>query len=177
MEKETGKSNVFTIGALEKRDIAHLIPVVRTWVRKDDRVIEEEFEAILERFKESLKRENGDTYLVVRDPGGRAVGIMGFAEVAPNLASWRSSPGNRAAGLAAVFLSPDIRGEGLGRSLLMALFDGARKGGWTEMIWTSNHRYRETAWRFYTKMAGEPVGTIEGFFEQGVTTPVWKKGL
>jgi len=177
MGRKTADSDALTIGFLEEKDIPCLIPIVRMWVRKNGRVIEEECEAIIERFRGSLNRRNGDTYLVLREPGGRAVGVMGFSSVAPKLVPWRSSPESRAAGLAAVFLSHDCRGEGQGRSLLTALFAGAREAGWTEMIWTSNRRYRETAWNFYTEMAGEPVGTVEGFFEAGIRTPVWNKSL
>jgi hypothetical protein len=45
------------------------------------------------------------------------------------------------------------------------------------MIWSSHPRYRNTAWEFYTGIAGEPAGMIDDFFEPGTKSPIWKKTL
>lgn len=177
MGKETDPSSNYRIGILEEKDVPPLVSIVKAWVREDGRLAEKECEDIVDRFRRSLKKENGDVYLVTRSLQGRAEGVMGFAEVAPELTPWRTSPESRTAGLAAVFLSPVCRGKGRGHALIAALFAEARKAGWDEMVWTSRRRYRETAWKFYTAAAGEPVGTIDGFFETGIVTPVWKKRL
>lgn len=167
----------FTVGSLEERDLVHLIPVLRRWIRKDGRVIEEEFNAVLEKLRENATGKDENVYLVLRDGEGRVFGVMGFGGVHDRMAPYRSAPGSKAASLLTAFMSPGHRGQGLGAMLMKALFARAGKAGWTEMIWSSNPRYRETAWRFYAHMAGEPVAMIDDFFEQGSISPVWRKSL
>jgi L-amino acid N-acyltransferase YncA len=167
----------FIIGELEERDMVDLIPIFRKWVRKDGRVIEAEVHGIVEMLRHDLQCKQEKIYLVARNPAGAAIGVMGCGDVHPRMACYQSAPDIRASGLVAAFMSPDHRGKGLGQSLLSALFDRAGQTGWTEMIWSSNPRYRETAWRFYTGIAGDPVGMIEGFFESGSKSPVWRKPL
>lgn len=167
----------FAVGSLDEKDLVYLIPVLRQWIRKDGRVIEEEFNAVLEKLQGNLRGKDANVYLVLRDEEGHALGVMGFGEVNDRMALYRSAPGSKAAGLLTAFMSPGHRGEGMGAMLMKALFARAREAGWTEMIWSSNPRYRETAWRFYTHMAGEPVGMIDDLFEKGTSSPVWRKSL
>jgi L-amino acid N-acyltransferase YncA len=177
MEKETDRIQGLTIGNLEEKDLDGLIPILRRWIQKDGRVLEEEFNAVLRRLIENTKGKEGNAYLVARDATGRAVGVMGFGEVHEAMVHYKSSSVRKAAGLLTAFVSPDDLGRGLGRELMKALFARARAMGWHEMIWSSNPRYRETAWAFYTKISGEPVGDVEGFFEEGTKSPVWRKSL
>jgi L-amino acid N-acyltransferase YncA len=167
----------FVIGDLEKTDIENLIPVFRQWVRRQGEVIEPEVRSIVDMLRSDLDVRDEKIYLVARDSGCRAVGVMGCGEVNPRMAGYRSAPDVRAAGLVAAFVSVDSRGKGLGKSLLLALFERAGRSGWSEMIWSSNPRYRETAWKFYTDIAGDPVGMIADFFEPGSNSPVWRMPL
>lgn len=167
----------FEIGDMEEKDVESLIPILRQWIQRDGLVIEEEFRSVLGRIVENTKRNNEDVFLVVRDGKGKAVGVMGFGAVNEKMAQYKSSPESHAAGLVTAFMSRDHRSAGLGKSLMTELFDRAAATGRTEMIWTSNARYKETAWKFYTDMSGEPVGMIDGFFEAGMKTPVWRKSL
>jgi L-amino acid N-acyltransferase YncA len=178
MEKTvTERGEGFTVGDLEEKDIADLMPILRQWIRKDGQVIEAEVHGVVERLRNGLRGQNGHICLVVRNRSGSALGVMGFGPVHPEMLCYRSSPDARASGLVTAFVSPDYRGKGLGKSLLRALFDRAGQAGRTEMIWSSNPRYRGTAWPFYTGLAGEPVGMMEGFFEKDIKTPVWRKIL
>lgn len=165
------------IGDLEERDIDHLIPIFRKWVQQDGQVIEAEVRQIVEMLRSDLAAGDEKIYLVARDGRDIALGVMGCGEVNPRMAGYRSAPSVRAAGLTAAFVSADYRGKGLGKTLLSALFERAGRKGWSEMIWSSNPRYRETAWKFYTLIAGEPVGMIAGFFGPGSMSPVWRKPL
>lgn len=167
----------FTIGDLEERDIPDLVPIFRKWVWKDGLVIEAEVSQIVEMLHGDLLSKNKKVNLVAKDLRGAAIGMMGCGDVNPRMVCYQSAPDINASGLVTAFLSPDHRGKGLGKSLLLALFDRAGQKGWTEMIWSSNPRYRETAWRFYTGIAGEPVGMIEDFFESGSISPIWRKSL
>ena len=170
-------STDMAISDLEEKDIDHLIPIFRKWVQCEGRVIEPEVIQIVQMLRSDLDEKNERIYLVARDSGGKAVGVMGCGDVHPRMADYRSAPDVRAAGLAAAFVSDNYRGKGLGKSLLLALFERAGRSGWSEMIWSSNPRYRETAWKFYTNIAGEPVGMIADFFEPGSMSPVWRKPL
>jgi L-amino acid N-acyltransferase YncA len=166
-----------TIGELEERDMAFLVPIFRKWIRRENQVIESEVNQIVDMLRGDLQYGYNKINLVARNMVGASIGIMGCGDVNPRMACYQSMPGSRAAGLATAFLSPEHRGRGLGKSLLLSLFDRAGQKGWSEMIWSSNPRYRETAWPFYTGIAGEPVGMIADFFESGSTSPVWRKAL
>jgi len=142
-------------------------------------VIEEEAAGAMATIRSGLTAAAGSHYLVARDEdgGGQVLGVMGYGVLNGKMAPYKSSPEADAVGLWTAFLSPDARGGGLGRQLLTALFDRARDAGATEMIWSSNPRYRETAWKFYTRMAGDPVGTIDELFYPGSVSPIWRKAL
>ena len=170
-------STDMAVGDLEERDIDHLIPIFRKWVQHDGQVIESEVSQIVAMLRSDLGGANEKIYLVARDGRDIALGVMGCGDVTPRMAGYRSAPSVRAAGLVAAFVSADYRGKGLGKSLLLALFERAGRKGWSEMIWSSNPRYRETAWKFYTDIAGEPVGMIADFFGPGSMSPVWRKPL
>jgi poly(A) polymerase len=176
-ERLVEKKFSFFIGELEEKDVVHLIPVFRQWVQRQGQVIEAEVNRMVKMLHTALEGKNEKIYLVARDPQGKAVGIMGCGDVDPRLACYRSSANIRASGLVIAFLSPDCRGRGLGKSLLLALLDRAGQWGWAEMIWSSHPRYRNTAWEFYTGIAGEPAGMIDDFFEPGTKSPIWKKTL
>jgi GNAT superfamily N-acetyltransferase len=174
-DKQGGQE--YTIGNLEERDIEHLIPVLRRWIQKNGAVIEEEFSAVLKVLIENIEGRDKNVYLVARDRKGKAIGVMGFGEVNEKMIPFKTAPDSRAAGLLTAFIFPDCRGKGLGKSLMTALFERVAEAGWTEIIWSSNPRYRETAWRFYTHVGGQPVGLIDGLFEKTTKTPVWRKSL
>ncbi len=167
------------IGKLSERDLPGVLMIVRHWVRKDGEVIEEEAAGAMATIRESLSPTSGSHYLVARDEegGGKVLGVMGFGGLNTKLAPYKTSPETNSVGLLTAFLSPDARGGGLGRQLLDALFTRARDTGAAEMIWSSNPRYRDTAWKFYTRMGGDPVSTVTDLFHPGSVSPVWRKAL
>ncbi|NPU84203.1 MAG: GNAT family N-acetyltransferase [Syntrophaceae bacterium] len=166
----------FRIDGLMARDIPDLRKIIEAWIRKDGQPIAEEIEQTVAVLK-AAAGGNGDLYLVAREPDGKPAGVMGCGMPDDRFLPYRSSPHARAAGLKTAFLSPDVRGRGLGKQLMESLFKAAGEAGWTEMLWSSNPRYRNTAWNFYTVLAGEPVGILEDFFGVGSRTPVWRKPL
>ncbi len=162
---------------LSERDLPDILEIVRHWVRRDGEVIEEEAADTMAVVRGGLRAGSGSHYLVARDGDGKVLGVMGFGILNMKLAPYKSTPECNAVGLLTAFLSPDARGGGLGRQLLTALFAAAREAGAAEMIWSSNPRYRKTAWQFYTRMAGSPVGTVNDLFYPGSVSPVWRKPL
>lgn len=167
---------LFRMDRLQVQDLPGLRTIVEAWIRKDGRPVAEEIRQTMA-VLEAAAGGNEDLYLVAREPGGIPVGVMGCGTPDSRFLPYRSSPEARAAGLKTAFLSPAVRGRGLGKHLLEALFAAAGEAGWTEMLWSSNPRYRDSAWGFYTSLAGEPVGVLEGFFGEGSRTPVWRKAL
>jgi hypothetical protein len=53
----------------------------------------------------------------------------------------------------------------------------ARSRHYKELIFNSGPRYKDTAWKLYTKAFGEPVAIIKDMYGDGVDTPVWRKIL
>ncbi len=140
-------------------------------------MIEAEVNRMVEMLRTDLEGKNEKVYLVARDPQGKAIGIMGYGDVDPRMACYQEATNIRASGLVIAFISSDYRGKGLGKSLLLTLFDRAGQSGCAEMIWSSHPRYRNTAWEFYTGIAGEPAGMIDDLFEPGTRSPIWRKPL
>jgi GNAT superfamily N-acetyltransferase len=168
----------FSVEALKEEDIELLDATLRWWMSEEGRVKEEEVRETKERMRTSISDIHDDVYIVARDrTGGPPAGVMGCGCLDTRFYPYRSSPGAKAAGLLTAFIAPDYRGRGLGKVLIIEVFHKAGASGCTEVIWSSNPRYRETAWEFYTAMAGEPIGTIDGFFFTGSLSPVWRKSL
>jgi GNAT superfamily N-acetyltransferase len=168
----------FFVEDLKEADIELLDPTLRWWMSDAGTVREEEVRGTKERMQASIDACRDENYIVARDSAdGPPAGVMGFGRLDARFLPYRSRPDVRAAGLLTAFLSPDYRGRGLGKILMAEVFHRAGASGFAEVIWSSNPRYRETAWKFYTAMAGGPVGTIDGFFFTGSISPVWRKSL
>lgn len=176
MQERPGSENsrIF-VSDLRREDMPDIMPIVRHWVREGGKVLEDEVKSTVEVILASLTESSGSHYLVARDELGKILGIMGYGAVNERMKMFGSGRGAVSVGLLTAFLSPESRGRGVGGHLLSSLFDKAGASGASEMIWSSNPRYRETAWRFYTAMAGDPVGSIDDLFYAGSTSPVWKK--
>jgi len=168
----------FSVDNLKEEDIALLDPTLRWWMSEQGQVREEEVRVTKERMQASIRDAHDDVYIVARDrAGGPPAGVMGFGCLDARFLPYRSSADAKAAGLLMAFISPEYRGRGLGKVLITEVFHKASTSGCTEVIWSSNPRYRETAWKFYTAMAGDPVGTIDNFFFSGSFSPVWRKSF
>ncbi|HON23402.1 MAG TPA: GNAT family N-acetyltransferase [Syntrophales bacterium] len=165
------------IDRLSERDLPDVAAIVRHWVRRDGEVIEEEAAAAMATIGAGLNRASGSHYLVAREDPHVVLGVMGFGILNAKLVPYKTNPEGNAVGLLTAFLSPAARGGGLGGKLLTSLFAAAGAAGAAEMIWSSNPRYRNTAWQFYTRMAGIPVGTVSDLFYPGSVSPVWRQAL
>ncbi len=176
VQSEIANSKVIILD-LRIEDMPVLMPIMRHWISNGSEVLEDEVEETVEVIRESFSYISKTHYLVAKDDHGKVLGFMGYGTVNPRMKVFESSPDACSVGLLTAFLSPSARGKGVGRLLLSSLFDKARISGATEMIWSSNPRYRETAWKFYTSMAGDPAGSINDLFYKGSTSPVWKKNL
>lgn len=85
--------------------------------------------------------------------------------------------GNIPGELVNVFLANEMRGKGLGAALLQAAYKKALELGYNELVWNSGPRYEHTAWKFYNKIAGEPIEVARHFYGLGRHAPVWRVSL
>ena len=178
MTDRKNTEKLFSVDNLKEDDIELLDPTLRWWMSEQGQVREEEVRGTKERMRASLGDAHNDVYIVAREhAGGPPAGVMGVGSLDARFSLYRSSADAKAAGLLTAFISPDYRGQGLGKVLITEVFHRASGSGCTEIIWSSNPRYRETAWKFYTAMAGDQVGTIDDFFFPGSLSPVWRKSL
>ena len=178
MTDRQNTEKLFSVDNLKEDDIELLDPTLRWWMSEHGQVREEEVRRTKELMRASLGVAHEEVYIVARErAGGPPAGVMGFGSLDARFFPYRSAGDAKAAGLLTAFISPDYRGHGLGRVLIAEVFHKASASGCTEVIWSSNPRYRETAWNFYTAMAGDQVGTIDDFFFPGSLSPVWRKSL
>ena len=90
---------------------------------------------------------------VAEDENGRLVGLVHFF---PHAHTWYASP---VCYLNDLFVSPDIRGGGIGEGLINAVVDEARERGWAEVYWqTQEHNL--VARGLYNKITGGTDGFI-----------------
>ena len=84
---------------------------------------------------------------------GRLVGMVHFF---PHAHTWYASP---ICYLNDLFVSPDIRGGGIGEALIDAVVDEANERGWAEVYWhTQDHN--QVARGLYDKLTGGTDGFI-----------------
>ncbi len=173
------EEKLFSVDDLKEEDIELLDPTLRWWMSEQGQVREEEVRGTKERMRTSIGGDaHDDVYIVARErAGGPPAGVMGFGSLDAHFSPYRSAADAKAVGLLTAFISPDYRGQGLGKVLITEVFHKARTAGCKEIIWSSNPRYRETAWQFYTAMAGNHIGTIDDFFFPGSLSLVWRKSL
>jgi GNAT superfamily N-acetyltransferase len=173
----------FEMGSLEFNDIDPLVEVARQWVKNrfTGQVEQEELEGVRERMMSSLESIEYK-YFVVRDENHRAIGCCALREPEPKMEIYKSSPASKSLELVNVFLDKSHHGKGLGYRLMNYMFDQARELGKEEVIWNSGPRYRDSAWSFYKRIAGEPFAIAPAFYgyapdESPNDAPVWRKEL
>lgn len=82
-------------------------------------------------------------------------GLVGLVHYFPHLHTWYADP---VCYLNDLFVSPSLRGGGIGRALIEAVIDEARRQGWAEVFWHTQHD-NTVARTLYDKVAGG----IDGF--------------
>ena len=92
---------------------------------------------------------------LVAERGGEVVGIVHYIF---HRSTWLETP---ACYLQDLFAKQEVRGEGVGRALIEALYAAARTAGSTGVHWLT-HRTNETAMRLYDRIAEK-----SGFIQYG----------
>ena len=122
-------------------DLPAVLPLVRAYCEFYETTPEEAPDAGLEEMCRALisAPEDQGMLLVAEDDSGD---VVGFAAVGWKWSSLRAS---RVAILEDLFVSPEARGGGFGRELILAVADRAREHGAPKLEWVTavdNHRAR-----------------------------------
>ena len=168
----------FKLGILKLADISDLLTVAQQWVKfSSTREVDEgEMTSIKKKMLLSLN-SNEYQYYVIRKSNGKAIGCTAIREPEEVMQKYKSSIRSKSRELVNVFLSDEYRGKGLGYKLLEFTFEKAKDLGFEEIIWNSGPRYKDSAWGFYTKLAGKLFDLAPNFYGKGNDAPVWRKIL
>jgi GNAT superfamily N-acetyltransferase len=170
----------FSVDKLRREDIPTLRPIVKTWMRHLLRVsggrvkgtvVPEDVEAVITNLRDSLLDDSGMIYHVLRNETGKAVGMAGLIPLDDVMTTFSTT--SNPILLEHMFLAHNYRGKGLGRRFMFAVLEKARILGFTEVIWNSGPRFKRTAWGFYTKLFGEPIGVARKYFQGKWDARVW----
>jgi GNAT superfamily N-acetyltransferase len=166
-----------TYGNLVDRDIPYLLPVVQHWVRDGDtgQVIHEEVDEIEQRMRGALSEPNGYIYKVGRTPHLVTIAMVGLRK--PEERMMQYSLGKKPLEIVNFFVTPNLRGMGIGSGLLQFVKEYSKATGIDELILNSGPRYKETAWSFYYKHFGNPCFIAKDFYGEGGHAPIWSMDI
>lgn len=162
---------------LVEEDLGAIKPILETWVidRDSGQALPDEVEEDLQLMKDSVSG-NDTTYLVAELATGQVVGVIGFKVPDNRLLPYTKTPNPTE--LVNAYVSKEHRGgKGVGTALLAKLEEEAKAKGHTEVILNSGPRYKDTAWGFYIRTYGKPVGIAEKYYGEGGDAPIWRKEL
>lgn len=170
----------YHLDTLRLDDLDHIQSIVETWARSWLRVVDgrvrgtvitSEVDEIIERVQASLTDSSIGSFYVLRGSDGIPVGMAGLAPVDPRMMQFTQT--ERPIEMTNVYLDNAYRGQGLGRQLVDSVLDTARESGYTEVVWNSGPRFKDTAWGFYERVYGPQVGTAEKYYDDKWDAPVW----
>lgn len=175
LDKQVFKGN---IRPPRSEDISSLGRILQTWVRdsKTRELIPAEIASILKAVDESVREPRDVRYLVAEDQG-KILGMMGYRSPNdPRMLQFAQT--DKPAEIINAFVEAGNRaGRGVGSALIKTLELDAAINGFKEILVNSGGRYKDTAWDFYSRKLGQPVGVIENMYGSGNNAPVWRKSL
>lgn len=164
-----GKTRVVTT-----HDLVPLKRILEQWVRDGDTgyLLPEEVEEDLERLRGSIGKNNGYSYQI-SESNGVLVGMMGFRQPENRMMQYATT--EKPAELVNAYVDWFERGRGVGKMLFESVKTEAKKVGYTELVWNSGSRYKESAWAFYDSLVGvEKVAQVDGYYVSGKPTRIWR---
>jgi predicted N-acetyltransferase YhbS len=172
---------MITVDELKPQDLAPIEAVLKQWVRDGvtGEVIEPEIKEVMQRLSGSLRHEpefKDYLYLVARDEGGKAIGVMGIRPLTDKRLLPLAETQHPAEFINA-YIDTAWRGQGVGGKLLRTRLAKAKELGYTEVLIVSGSRYSKSGWPFHTAKYGEPIATFKDYFGPGSTAKVWCKNL
>ncbi len=170
--------NDLKIRDVKAEDIPSLNRILQVWIRDSEtrESLPAEIQSIIDGILASTKIAS-DFHYIVADIKESVVGVIGLRPVQDEDMR-KLSLTDKPAELINAYVDEKLRaGKGIGKALLKGLEEKALKMGYKEILVNSGVRYKDTAWEFYTRMYGEPVGFIENKYGDGKQAPVWRKML
>lgn len=166
------------IPATELPDAELLRPVLESAVRNPitREIVYEDVEDILAsvpRSDEDMDRKYTIVAWSLETP--KALGMMSLMMPDTVMRAFAQTP--HPIELTNAYVLDDVRGGGLGRTLVQHLEDRAIDQGHTEIVLNSGPRFRFSGWPFWQKMYGEPVGVAKDYYGPRFDAPVWRKML
>lgn len=179
-EHEDPKERKFqgTIRPLAETDLLQIKPILETWIRFPvitGELITEEVEEVLNEMKKSLQEDAVKKFLIAEGVGGEVMGVMGYQKLREEMNRFAQT--DVPAELINANVSDEHRGNGVGTALIAAIETSTKKEGYKELLLNSGPRYKDTAWEFYNKRFGQPVGELKDFYGPDFSAPVWRKVL
>ncbi len=168
-----------SVRPLQSSDIAHLKPILETWIRFPTitgKLLTEEVRETIEEIEKSLTHENGKQFFIAQSQDGAVLGMMGMQPI-----SWDMRPfahTQHPVEIINAYVHFDERqGKGVGKTLVAAIETESINQGCEELLLNSGPRYKETGWPFWRKTFGEPVGILKDHYGPTFDAPVWRKVL
>lgn len=145
-----------TISALTDADLDDWLPLWQAYLEFYESALSAEQTALtFERITDPDHPVHG---AIARDADGRAIGLVHWF---PHPATWSAGP---YCYLEDLFVAPDVRGAGVGRSLIATVTDWARSAGCAKVYWLTQ-AHNATARRLY-----DSVATDTGFVHYEIAT-------
>ena len=161
-------------------DLSHLDVVLREHVRDlhTGQIVESEIASIKAHMAGGADDDGRyRSYLVACDPSGSPVACMGLSRPDARMSAHVSMQAPDALELLNVFVRRDVmRGKGIGRSLLSAVYEEAKAAGASRLLVNSGPRYL-ASWGFYDRMFDEAHGMLIDYYGTGRHAKVWSKVL
>jgi GNAT superfamily N-acetyltransferase len=110
-------------------------------------------------------------YVVEEDEFGKVAGIMGITAPDEEMKSFAENP-DETLELVNAFVDPLVRGQGVGKKLVLALEQEALLRGATEIVVNSGPRYEKTGHPFWNSTYGNP-HVLKDRYGEGRDAMVW----
>lgn len=163
---------------LAEKDLEALKPILETWIKDRDtgELLSDEVEEDLQIMRESIAGESDKVYLVAESKEGEVVGVIGLRDPDKRMIPFTKT--SKPAELVNAYVANEHRaGKGVGSAMVKAIEEEAKRRGYTEVVFNSGPRYKDTGWGFHKKLYGEPVAVAEKYYGEGGDAPVWRKEL
>ena len=161
-----------------EEDLVSVQLILEAWIRDSEthELKAEEMRGVMEAIRASIAGQGDYQYLVAEEEE-RVIGVIGFRPIVDEKLRVFAVTDNPAELVDAYVDPPNRAGRGVGKALFENIEQAARSQGFKEVLLNSGPRYKDTAWGFYNKIYGEPVGSIPNMYGEGLNSVVWRRVL